>query len=228
MIFNKKIFLRLYFFLLLFSLLPWRLIADPIRVETLGCAVTAISKDNSGMMWIGSECGLRMFDGYDFYDVPGALSRQHINCVRSDSSRKVVWVGTPNGLYTVNYLSRIVTKAFPKNEAVLAFTVERQTRTLYVLYKDGTLLTIDRSGTSKTISVPALSYSLPVSPYQTLVHAGNDNLVILLPRKEKLYRYDLAHQQLHVLNEYVPGTPIYINRYETGKCRVMPGRAISS
>ncbi|HEX3167298.1 MAG TPA: two-component regulator propeller domain-containing protein, partial [Chitinophagaceae bacterium] len=65
--------------------------------------VWAISQDNDGFIWIGSQEGLNRFDGYkvDVYrNEPGnknSLPTSHVRCLFTDSYG-TFWIGTSNGL----------------------------------------------------------------------------------------------------------------------------------
>ena len=65
--------------------------------------VTAITQDQYGFMWIGTQEGLNRFDGYkfeNFYhrdDIEGTISSHAIYEILRDR-RGTIWVGTENGL----------------------------------------------------------------------------------------------------------------------------------
>ena len=70
-------------------------------------SVTAITQDNYGFMWIGTQEGLNRFDGYkfeNFYhndDESGSISHHAIYEIFRDSLGNV-WIGTENGLNRLN------------------------------------------------------------------------------------------------------------------------------
>jgi ligand-binding sensor domain-containing protein len=64
--------------------------------------INCIAKDKRGMMWIGTQNGLNIYDGYTFSKIDGALSSLNINELIATPSGKELWVGTSQGLYLVN------------------------------------------------------------------------------------------------------------------------------
>lgn len=64
--------------------------------------ITAICKDDYGMMWIGTRNGLNFFDGYVFNKIEGELNRLEITRLEFNKADQTLWVGTVSGLYAVN------------------------------------------------------------------------------------------------------------------------------
>ena len=64
--------------------------------------INCITKDKRGMMWIGTQNGLNIYDGYTFSKIDGPLSSLNINELVVTPSGKELWVGTSQGLYLVN------------------------------------------------------------------------------------------------------------------------------
>jgi len=64
--------------------------------------ITAICKDDYGMMWIGTRNGLNFFDGYVFNKIDGELNRLEITGLEFNKADQTLWVGTVTGLYSVN------------------------------------------------------------------------------------------------------------------------------
>src|SRR5690606_19288987 len=64
--------------------------------------ITAICKDEFGLMWIGTRNGLNFFDGYVFNKIDGELNRLEITGLEFNRADQTLWVGTNSGLYAVN------------------------------------------------------------------------------------------------------------------------------
>ena len=66
-------------------------------------SITAITQDQSGFIWIGTQEGLNRYDGYGFQTFyhkegdAGSLSHEYIRSLLSDSQGRI-WVGTNEGL----------------------------------------------------------------------------------------------------------------------------------
>jgi len=67
-----------------------------------GNRVTAITKDRRGLMWIGTQYGLNMYDGYQFICPYPELSNLNITRLAYDERYNRLWVGTRKGLYLVD------------------------------------------------------------------------------------------------------------------------------
>jgi ligand-binding sensor domain-containing protein len=61
-------------------------------------AVTAITKDKGGIMWIATKQGLNKYDGYTFTEIP-FFKKFMINTILYDALRNSVWIGTEMGLF---------------------------------------------------------------------------------------------------------------------------------
>lgn len=77
---------------------------DGLSSNVINCMV----RDKRGMMWIGTQNGLNIYDGYTFSKIDGALSSLGINELVAGPSGKELWVGTSQGLYRVD-LSTLTT-----------------------------------------------------------------------------------------------------------------------
>ncbi len=64
--------------------------------------ITAICKDDFGLMWVGTRNGLNFFDGYVFNKVNGELNRLEITELKFNKADQTLWVGTKQGLYAIN------------------------------------------------------------------------------------------------------------------------------
>lgn len=64
--------------------------------------ISAIAKDNRGLMWIGTYNGINIYDGYTFTKLPGAISNLHITALAINNSKNELLAGTNLGLYSID------------------------------------------------------------------------------------------------------------------------------
>jgi PAS domain S-box-containing protein len=103
-------------------------------------AVTAITQDRYGFIWIGSQEGLNRFDGYNFEtfyhldDQPDSISHHSVWAILCDKNGDI-WIGTDAGLNRFNPASKSF-EAF-----VLDDTPAGRKNSVYTLFEDsrGTL-----------------------------------------------------------------------------------------
>lgn len=79
--------------------------------------VTAISKDNTGNLWVGTRKGLNQYDGYGFFAVT-EFNKSIINCLQYDKYRDLLWIGTDKGLFYLNCSTKQVVNCLPANKIV--------------------------------------------------------------------------------------------------------------
>lgn len=106
---------------------------NPIRSEIFN----TLFFDHNGLLWIGTDNGLKSFDGYqmqtfnsDAYS-PGLLPNNRVQCIAEDQNNHL-WIGTNNGLAQMDLRTRRFKTYYLK---------ESNQRTIYMLYVDqkGTL-----------------------------------------------------------------------------------------
>ncbi|MCZ6643299.1 MAG: ATP-binding protein [Gammaproteobacteria bacterium] len=122
--------------------------------------VTAITQDQSGFMWIGTQDGLNRYDGYDFEvyrhdpNDPSSLSDNEIRGIAEDRFGNL-WVGTRTGLNRLNRGARTFTRYShdPDDETsisdndITALLVDHEA-VLWVGTRNGGLNRFDRSSES--------------------------------------------------------------------------------
>lgn len=118
--------------------------------------VWAILQDSKSFLWIGTQDGLNVFDGYQirthYADDSGSHSLNHnyIRCLAEDH-RGNIWIGTNDGVsvYNPRYDSFYSLPALTPGSA----------ETVFSLYADGDLLSSPRSP-SNTILIFSSSFCL--------------------------------------------------------------------
>ncbi len=75
---------------------------EPVELENelTQAVVTALTQDQQGFIWIGTQAGLNRYDGYQveqYFSANSALSFDEINVLTTDSAGNV-WIGTEHGL----------------------------------------------------------------------------------------------------------------------------------
>src|SRR5688572_24735314 len=91
--------------------------------------LTCLYKDSRGLLWIGSEFGLNMFDGstfISFFNIPGdtnSLPHNKILSVKEDRQHRL-WIGTQKGISCFNLLTRRFTNYSPFNKGPYHLDIE--------------------------------------------------------------------------------------------------------
>ena len=103
-------FIKLFLFAIVFILINIAVIAQNLYFEQIGTEqglsqnqVTYIFQDSRGLLWIGTQDGLNIYDGYKFKVYkhepgnPNSLSDYAINTI-FESGSGTFWIGTREGL----------------------------------------------------------------------------------------------------------------------------------
>ena len=77
--------------------------------------VRDLFQDSDGYIWMGTDCGLLRYDGYDLvtYDqslAPGIGFNAFVNTVAEDRD-KTIWIGTEHGLFALDKTTGIISAA---------------------------------------------------------------------------------------------------------------------
>lgn len=87
--------------------------------------VFCLLEDRDGLIWIGTEDGLNMFDGYNFtyykheFRNPGSISHNQINALYEDRQGQI-WIGTSDGLNILNKKTGKITHLSTKEDSALS------------------------------------------------------------------------------------------------------------
>jgi ligand-binding sensor domain-containing protein len=107
--------------------------------------ITAICKDKSGLMWIGTEGGLNQFNGYEFVEV--RFFRDHsVKVVYYDSVQNTLWVGTNLGLFLFNVETHEVLHASARMQQPAVAGIGFYNHDIVVTFRCGDVLSFARSG----------------------------------------------------------------------------------
>jgi len=220
-------FLRIYRQMIRAGLLALLCVAGAVRgsakVEIIdgnnglsNSIVTAIIKDQRGLMWIGTRNGLNLYDGYTFTKPFRELANLPVTQLVYDDQRNIVWVGTDKGLYVVlvsysavRYLDAATEWGRHGVSAILAMPG----RGVYAAYKNGVLAAFDEDYSRHIVLrlSPKDEYH-PV--YIRNMVAQTDSTLILLTYEDKeLYRLSVRSGRMDTVR--ISGRkifPIFIKR----------------
>ncbi|HEX2629204.1 MAG TPA: two-component regulator propeller domain-containing protein, partial [Chitinophagaceae bacterium] len=129
--------MRLYYFLFLFlPSLPSLAQRENYRLERYNTRdglshdiVNCLFKDSRGLLWIGTDFGLNMYDGNaftSFFSIPGdtnSLPHNKILTIKEDQQRRL-WIGTQKGVSCFDLLTRKFINYSPFNKGPRRFNIE--------------------------------------------------------------------------------------------------------
>lgn len=169
--------------------------------------INCIAKDLRGMMWIGTQNGLNIYDGYTFSKIDGALSSLNINELIVAPSGKELWVGTTQGLYLVNLSTFTTTRCTLGNGKDAKWTQGNASglclnpagRQLYVSFPGGILATVNgRSLKFMGRLDDTIRY------VRNIVMRDNNNLLI---SNGDIYTLNLATGNIRYMEEFSKQAP---------------------
>lgn len=127
---------RYYFIFLLFPTLVTFSQQENYRLERYSTRdglshdiVNCLFKDSRGLLWIGTDFGLNMYDGNSFtsfFSIPGdtnSLPHNKILVIKEDPQHRL-WIGTQKGISCFNLLSRSFNNYSPFNKGPRRFDIE--------------------------------------------------------------------------------------------------------
>jgi signal transduction histidine kinase/ligand-binding sensor domain-containing protein len=154
---KNKCSFKAVFILFLFFTAPSKSFAKAILYEgrdgLSSNDISAIAKDNRGLMWIGTYNGLNIYDGYTFTKLQGELSNLHITTLAINNSKHELLVGTNLGLYSVDLSTLKVYKLIPQhkslgrwsNNKVNAICIFPGTKEVFASFEKGCLAKINKN-----------------------------------------------------------------------------------
>lgn len=142
--------------------------------------ITAIAKDQKGLMWIATKNGLNTFDGYTFNKVQGILNSVEITNLLFDSATSTLWIGTLQGLFYINtytFQAGKIEDSKNSSSAVLSFCFFKSK--LFVLFQNGSVEISENAKTSTQLiqleSSKLHPSFLAILPDSTLLIVTNEN-----------------------------------------------------
>ena len=103
--------------------------------------ITVLNKDERGIMWIGTNNGLNIYDGYTCTKLTETIGNTYISAIVNDRKRNLIWVGAANGLYKIDAFTFSITKCRINNKAsaipVASLSVNDKTGDVYAVLKNG-------------------------------------------------------------------------------------------
>ncbi|MFA6058857.1 MAG: two-component regulator propeller domain-containing protein [Taibaiella sp.] len=186
----------------------------PVEVP-FDCPVYSFEKDPKGLMWLGTKCGLRIFNGYEYQTIGTVTDSLPTTCLLTDTALHLIWVGTSKGLYTIDYITHRLQKKYSGQGVVQSILKSKKQDLVYVVYEDGTLWTIPINGPITTLKVPELANNKHlVHSHKMLVEDGRDLLFFFPEKVGTLYRLNLDNHTVKQENNLpVFLSPIHLESF---------------
>ncbi|KAA5532374.1 hypothetical protein F0919_16415 [Taibaiella lutea] len=173
--------------------------------------INGICKDNRGLMWIGTQSGLCVYDGYEFKGLLGqsTINRVTINKMIYDNSRDLLWLATEKGLYKIRCSSFNVEMIGNGNKwynnSVTDLLLLEDNR-VFASYKDGEILEITPSGKINIIAnIPAADNNKQI--YPSRLRIDGNALVISMSSIGPVYEYSFGKRILSDIRNIVRNFP---------------------
>jgi ligand-binding sensor domain-containing protein/signal transduction histidine kinase len=175
--------------------------------------ITAISRDNRGLMWIGTRQGLCSFDGYRFMPLshPG-LRAATINRLIYDPQTDILWVYTGTGMYMLHCRELQIRAAGSQRDGAVTAGCLAGAGRIYAAYHSGAIYRIDSQGRSQLLMrLPANGY--PGEHASRMDLDGPNTLLIRSESGARYYIADLRRNDIAVLPIAAVGmNPFFIKR----------------
>jgi ligand-binding sensor domain-containing protein len=108
--------------------------------------ITVINKDTRGIMWIGTDNGLNIYDGYAVSRLTEIIGNTSISAIVNDPRRNLIWIGAANGLYQIDILTFNITKCRINNKAssvpILSVTLNEKSGDVYAVTQNGQIISL--------------------------------------------------------------------------------------
>lgn len=158
--------------------------------------VTCITKDKSGLMWVGTRRGLSKYDGYRFYPVE-FFKKQTINTLLYDSLRDVLWIGTNAGLFYMYIKERQVITCLASSSEQSVTCLKQYENQIYVGFNSKYILRINQDFSCKVVYRFGTSQ---LAPNQLIVDSSGDVYCVLQP-DDRVVKISQSQGTSHILSE---------------------------
>jgi hypothetical protein len=161
--------------------------------------INGICKDNRGLMWIGTQSGLCVYDGYEFKGLLGqnTINRVTINKMVYDSYRDLLWLATEKGLYKIRCSSfnveMIGSGTKWHNNPVTDLLLLKDNR-VFASYKDGEIMEVTPSGKVKVIANIPTDNNKQI--YPSRLNINDSALIISMSSGGSVYRFSFNSSTL--------------------------------
>jgi len=162
--------------------------------------INGICKDNRGLMWIGTQSGLCVYDGYEFKGLLGqnTINRVTINKMVYDNVHDLLWLATEKGLYKIHCSSFNVEMIGNNdgrwyNNPVTDLLLLKDSR-VFASYKDGQILEAAFSGKVNIIANIPIENNRQI--YPSRLRVNKNDLIISMSTVGPLYQYSLGKRNL--------------------------------
>jgi signal transduction histidine kinase len=170
--------------------------------------ISAIAKDNRGLMWIGTYNGINIYDGYTFTKLHGELSNLHITTLVINNSRNELLAGTNLGLYSIDLNTFKVSKIGVEkaghwsNKKAQAVCFKPDTKEVFVIFEKGYLAKVNYNRELEFVC--RLKDTVMNTPY--IVPGVNNNLIIC---NGDIYNVDLKSRSNTLIPAFRNAGPFY-------------------
>ncbi len=193
-------------------------LANISQEKPFPCPINIFEKDGTGLMWVGTACGLRIFDGYEYLKTGNETDSLLITTLVADTASHLMWAGTAKGLFLIDYLTRRTIRKYEQQKSVQAILKSKTADKVFAAFLDGTLITIKGKQKVYSIKVPELvnSASLPHSG-NMFIERGNELLFYSIENSDSsLWKLFLLHPESGRVTEKIFSRALnanYLNSY---------------
>lgn len=161
--------------------------------------ITSICKDKHGLMWIGTQSGICVYDGYEFKPLLGSniVNKESIKKLLYDNKQDCLWVATEKGLFIIHCSSFQVERAQSglhwRYNPVTDMEASPQ-GDIYVSFKSGEIVAFRNGAYLRTVLKTSNSNTKIHYPVAFKIDA--DTITVILNADANKYRYAISNGKL--------------------------------